>query len=290
MTAGSSGKSSPAARKYVHGYSAREQARLVDQADTLAGNLQSDTFYPAGDRVLEAGCGVGAQTVILARNSPGARFLSIDLSGDSLLAARRRTASAGISNVSFLRGDIFRLPFREEFFDHVFLCFVLEHLSDPVKALRCLRRVLKAGGTITVTEGDHGSAYFHPDSPCARKTIQCLVDIQAGMGGNSLIGRQLYPLLVKAGFADVAISPRIIYVDSSRPALVEGFTKNTFIAMVEGVKEQALRKGLMDEAEWDRGIDELYRSAGKDGTFLYTFFKGTGRKPMRGRKPTGEEE
>jgi hypothetical protein len=129
-----------------------------------------------------------------------------------------------------------------------------------------------------VIEGDHGSTYFYPESRDARKAIRCLVDIQAGMGGNALIGRQLYPLLKKSKFDDISVSPRMIYVDSSKPDLVEGFTKNTFIAMVKGVKEQAIRSGLMEEASWDQGIRDLYRTTGEDGTFIYTFFKGKALK------------
>jgi hypothetical protein len=98
------------------------------------------------------------------------------------------------------------------------------------------------------------------------------------MGGNALIGRQLYPLLRKAKYDDISISPRMVYVDSSKPDLVEGFTKNTFIAMVEGVKEQALRSGLMDEADWECGIRDLYRTTREDGTFVYSFFKGKALK------------
>lgn len=272
-------------KKYVHGYTRRESARLVDQATTLTEILHSDTVYPAGSNVLEAGCGVGAQTVILARNSPDARFTSIDLSEDSLRAARKRASSEGCTNVTFRPGDIFHLPFEAGTFDHVFVCFVLEHLPNPLEALRCLRRVLKRGGTITAVEGDHGSAYFHPDSPDAKKAIRCLIEIQAGMGGNSLIGRELYPLLGKAGFVDVRVSPRMVYVDSSRPDLVEGFTKNTFIAMVEGVKEQALRAGLVGETDWERGIRDLYRTTREDGTFIYTFFKGKALKSSAHARP-----
>jgi len=65
-------------REYVHGYTGREAERLRDQAETLTGLLHGDTRYPAGSEVLEAGCGTGAQTVILARNSPEARITSID--------------------------------------------------------------------------------------------------------------------------------------------------------------------------------------------------------------------
>jgi ubiquinone/menaquinone biosynthesis C-methylase UbiE len=260
---------------YVHGYSSRENARLVDQATTLTELLHGDTLYPAGSTALEAGCGVGAQTVILAKNSPGARITSIDVSETSLNQAAALAAQEHLSNVTFQVADIFNLPFEAASFDHVFVCFVLEHLKNPGEALARLQSVLKPGGTMTVIEGDHGSAYFHPESPLASQTIQCLIDIQARLGGNSLIGRQLYPLLKNAGFRNVAVSPRMVYVDSSKPGLVEGFTRNTFIAMVEGVREQALAWNLMNAAQWDKGIADLYASAGLDGVFCYTFFKAT---------------
>lgn len=265
-------------KKYVHGYTARESVRLVDQATTLSGILHCDIVYPAGSKVLEVGCGVGAQTVILARNSPKATFTSVDLSEESLRAARECVSSQGFTNVTFHQGDIFHLPYADDSFDHVFLCFVLEHLPNPIEALSCLRRVLKRGGTITVIEGDHGSTYFHPESPYARKAIRCLVDVQAAMGGNSLIGRELYPLLMKSRYRDITVSPRMVYVDSSKPDLVEGFTKNTFIAMVEGVRDQAIRSGLMGEADWDRGIRDLNRTTLEDGTFVYSFFNGNALK------------
>ena len=260
---------------YVHGYSTRENIRLVDQATTLTELLHNDTVYPAGSSVLEAGCGVGAQTVILAKNSPQAHFTSIDISPTSLQAAEAAVAQENLDNVTLQQADIFALPFPAESFDHIFVCFVLEHLNDPLAALRSLQPVLKRGGTITVIEGDHGSSYFHPDSQLASRTIQCLIDVQAQLGGNSLIGRQLYPLVKNAGFKAVKVSPRMVYVDSSKPTLVEGFTRNTFIAMVEGVRQQALAWQLMDEADWDNGIADLYESAGEDGVFCYTFFKAT---------------
>ena len=132
---------------------------------------------------------------------------------------------------------------------------------------------------MTVIEGDHGSFYCHPESREAMLTVQCLIDIQASHNGNARIGRQVYPLLCKAGYKTVHVSPRMVYVDSSKPDLVEGFSKNTFIAMVEGVEKQALNQGLIDEQTWAKGIKDLYKATEKDGTFCYTFFKGTAVKP-----------
>lgn len=262
--------------RYVHGYNSTEAQRLQDQAKTLVELLHSDTVYPEGHSVLEAGCGVGAQTVVLARNSPKALITSVDVSAASVAEAARAVRAAGLRNVTVRQADIFDLPFASGSFDHVFVCFVLEHLADPLQALRALGRVLKAGGTITVIEGDHGSAYFHPASALAGKAIQCLVELQAGTGGNALVGRTLYPLLRQAGFGEVLVSPRMVYADSSRPDLVEGFTRKTFTAMIAGVRETSVAAGLIDEESFDRGIADLYRTAEADGVFCYTFFKAVG--------------
>jgi len=263
-------------KAYVHGYDPREAVRLRDQASTLAELLHADTAYPEGHTVLEAGCGVGAQTVTLARNSPKARITSIDVSAASVAQAGKAVHAAGLRNVSLQQADIFDLPFAPNAFDDIFLCFVLEHLVRPLEALKALKRVLKPGGSITAIEGDHGSAYFYPDSEFARRAVHCLVELQASAGGNALIGRSLYPLLRDAGFDDVCVSPRMVYVDSSKPDLVEGFTKRTFTAMVEGIRGPAIADGLMSEAEFDRGIADLYRTAETDGVFCYTFFKAVG--------------
>lgn len=261
---------------YVHGYQPREAERLADQAGTLVDLLHADTAYPAGSRVLEIGCGVGAQTVTLAQRSPDARFTAVDVSADSLAEAQRRVRAAGATNVEFRLADLFALPFAAASFDHVFACFVLEHLAEPVAALAILRSLLGPAGTITVIEGDHGSAYFHPDDPAARAAIECQIHLQAAAGGDALIGRQLYPLLTAAGFGEVAVSPRMVYVDGSRPDLIDGFTEKTFTAMIEGVREPALAAGLLDEQTFDEGVAALHRTAGPDGVFCYTFFKVVG--------------
>ena len=140
-----------------------------------------------------------------------------------------------------------------------------------------MRDCLRPGGTITVIEGDHGSAYFHPDSEAARAAIFCQVELQSRAGGNALIGRSLYPLLVTAGYSDVRVSPRMVYVDAGKPELVDGFTKKTFTAMIEGVRQAAIEKGIIDPAAFDKGIEDLYRTTQPDGTFCYTFFKAAGK-------------
>lgn len=263
---------------YVHGYDYRENIRLQDQASTLVELLHSDTSYPAGSCVLEVGCGVGAQTVTLAQNSPNALITSVDISEASVREAERKAMTAGLTNVRFQQADIFNLHHGLDAFDHIFVCFVLEHLSRPIEALRTLKNHLRTGGTITVIEGDHGSVIFHPDSEAAQKAIQSQVELQRQAGGNAMIGRELYSLLLSAGYTSIRVSPRMVYVDSSKPELVEGFTKKTFTAMIEGIRESAIHTHLVEPYVFDKGIKDLYRTAELDGVFCYTFFKAIGQK------------
>lgn len=266
--------------KYVHGYSQREAVRLNDQADTLEELLHHDSVFSSGNLILEAGCGVGAQTQIIAPKNPECRFISIDISKESLQEAKSIALQNNILNVEFQQADIFHLPYPDEYFNDVFICFVLEHIPDPHNALLEVKRVLKKNGTLTVIEGDHGSTFMHPHSDEAHLAIDCQVELQKRAGGNANIGRELYPLIKNAGFNEVHVSPRMVYADSSKPDMVEGFTRNTFTAMIEGVEKPAIENKLLDAVTFRKGIDGLYRSSEEDGVFCYTFFKA---KAVKGR-------
>lgn len=264
--------------KYVHGYTAAETRRLSDQANTLADLLHDGTTYPPGTRVLEAGCGVGGQTVQLVTRSPGIDLVAVDLSEESLAQAKAAVAAAAPhARVDWRQGDLLDLPFDAGEFDHIFVCFVLEHLVDPVSALAALRRLLRPGGTITVIEGDHGTAVYHPWSPDAQAVVDYLVRLQAEAGGDSLIGRRLQPLVAAAGYEVLEAGVRSVYADETLPQLVDGFTRKTFIAMVESVRDRAIAAGLRTGRQWDEGIGALNRTAEPGGTFLYTFTKVVAR-------------
>ena len=263
--------------KYVHGYGAAEARRLEGQARTLEESLYHDSRFAAGSTVLEAGCGTGAQTVAVARRNPGVQILAVDRSAESLAQARARIGLAGLAGVRFEQADLLAPPWPPASFDHLLLCFVLEHLADPLVVLRGLLPSLKPGGSVTVIEGDHGSVLMHPDSAAARAAIDCQVALQRHHGGDANIGRRLYPLLRAAGLAELTVSPRLIYCDGSRPDLAEGFTLNTFTAMIAGVREVAVERGLLAAPTFDRGLADLRRAAAPDGIFSYTFFKATAR-------------
>ncbi len=262
---------------YVHGYDPREAERLADQAGTLVELLHHDTAYPPGSTVLEAGCGVGAQTVTLAAHSPGARITSIDVSAESLAEAERKVGEG----VEFLQADIFDLPFDDDSFDHVFVCFVLEHLSQPVEALTILKRVLRPGGTITVIEGDHGSAYFHPQSAEADAAIRCLIDLQADAGGDSLIGRRVYPADGRGGLrrrARIAAGG----LRGLQPAGDgRGLHPQDFHGNGGGRSgATAIAAGMIEPDAFDAGIRDLYRTARGGRHVLVHLLQGRGREAL----------
>jgi hypothetical protein len=91
--------------------------------------------------------------------------------------------------------------------------------------------------------------------------------------------------MVEAGFDAVRVSPRMVYADASRPHMVDGFTRKTFTAMIEGVREAAISAGLITRDNFDAGIRDLHRTTQRDGVFCYTFFKGVGKKSADRRAP-----
>ena len=264
---------------YVHGYTSRETRRLLEQALILEDLLHSDTSYEAGSHVLEAGCGVGGQTQILCRRNPEAHFTCIDISAESLGQAVKLAAGAGITNAAFQQADIFSLPFSPGTFNHVFVCFVLEHLPDPVDALGILTDLLKPGGTLTLIEGDHGSGFWTPESAESRKAWEGLVRSQRDLGHDPDIGRRLYPLLRGTGLDIRYVSPRWVYADQSNASLLDGVINQIIAPMVFSAEKQVLAHDLVPEDEWIKGLADIRDVASHpDGTFFYTWFKGLGRK------------
>ena len=117
--------------KYVHGYSEYESNRLHDQADSLADLLHHDSIWEKNSLILEAACGIGAQTKIIAPKNINSKFISIDISNKSLEQAKNVVDKNGITNVEFQKADIFSLPYEDEHFDHIFFSYLLEHLPNP---------------------------------------------------------------------------------------------------------------------------------------------------------------
>ncbi|MDH5508733.1 MAG: methyltransferase domain-containing protein [Nitrospinota bacterium] len=259
---------------YIHGYSEREIQRLVEQSTILEDLVHSGTCYAPGELILETGCGVGAQTAILRRRNPGCDFVSMDFSRDSLAAA-----SGYVGGGSFLQADLKSPPFRDESFHHIFICFLLEHIANPVQALAGLSRLLKPGGTVTLIEGDHHACVWYPRSQASAAVWNAMIRAQQDLGHDPLIGRGLHSLLTSAGFEVELSEPRTIYADAGHPELLEGMVNKIIVPMTMTAKEKAIAAGYVGPEEWESGMADLEQSGRPpEGAFFYSWFKAVGRK------------
>lgn len=264
---------------YVHGYSQRETQRLYEQAEILEKILHTGIVFTAGVKVLEAGCGVGAQTRLLLKRNPEAEFTCIDISEKSIATAKKLKGKGGFENVTFQQANIHKLAFTDELFDHIFICFVLEHLDDPVKALKELKRVLKPNGTMTCIEGDHGSCFWYPETPESIAAWNGLIAAQCAYGHQPNIGRTLTPLLTEAGFKIQSCEPVWLYADRFKPDLRDGIVNHIIVPMVQSAQEKILKDNLVSKDIYQKGIADLSRVDQIDeGTFFYTWFKAVARK------------
>ena len=259
---------------YVHGYSPRETQRLNEQSLILEELLHSGTHYQPGNIVLEPGCGVGAQTVLLARRNPATFIISMDISKNSVEKARQLCQENHIETVAFQFASIQHLPYKAASFDHIFINFVLEHLAKPLETLLELRQLLKPGGTLTAIEGDHGSCFWYPETPESRQVWQAMITVQQAQGHDPLIGRRLYPLLRTAGLWVKEVSPRWVYTDANNPSLMDGVLNKIIVPMTQTARQQALEQKLVTESVWEKGMSDLANSGvPPSGTFFYTWFK-----------------
>lgn len=155
----------------------------------------------SGMSLLDCGCGVGSITFDLAEIVAPGQVMGIDTDAGQLEVARSEAARRGLANVRFEVADIHALPFPDASFDAVLAHTLLIHLRDPLGAIRAMKRVLKAGGVIAVSDDDWSTFRISPPSPFADLFIDIWPRILAYHGGSPYYSPHLRRLLVEAGFA-----------------------------------------------------------------------------------------
>ena len=204
---------------YIHGFSTEEQARLVRQARMFEPSLFSHVDYSDATRLLEVGCGVGAQTEILLRRFPQLHVTGIDRSAAQLAAAEHNLAATAwcAERYALKQADATDLPFGERSFDAAYLCWVLEHMPSPARVLSEVRRVLSPGATVYVTEVLNASFFLDPYSPHLLRYWLAFNDHQYDAGGDPFIGAKLGNLLLAGGYHDVHTEVKTIHLDNRQP-------------------------------------------------------------------------
>ncbi|MHB8644822.1 MAG: class I SAM-dependent methyltransferase [Thermomicrobiales bacterium] len=207
----------------------------------------------AGQRLLDVGCGPGSITCDLAALVAPGEVIGIDLQASQVEAAKELAAQRGVANVTFEVGNIYDLPFRDARFDVGVALGTLFHLSDPLAALREMRRVLKPGSLVAVVDIDAAATLVSPSLPPVERLIAVTYRVVEHNGGNPYLGRHHRALLLEAGFARPEIYPNMVFhgtLETTRRAA------ETFVLRLQGPVQEAaiLGEGWATREE----LDELY--------------------------------
>jgi SAM-dependent methyltransferase len=159
--------------------------------------------------LLDVGCGPGSITVDLARRVPDGSVVGVDSVGEPLDSARQAAADAGRPNVSFAGGDVYRLRFADGTFDVVHAHQLLQHLADPVAALREMRRVCAPGGLVAARDADYAAMTWHPADPLLDRWLEVYRQVARRGGGEPDAGRRLLSWAQAAGFAGITPSASV---------------------------------------------------------------------------------
>lgn len=188
---------------YTHGHHesvlrSHRWRTAANSAGHLLPHLRSD------QHLLDIGAGPGTITVDLARHV--GRVTATEVGEDELDLTREAATRAGIDTITFAVADVHDLPFEDGLFDVVHAHQVLQHVGDPVRALREMRRVTKPGGLVAVRDSDYRGFVWHPQVPALEEWMALYQRAARANGGEPDAGRQLHAWARAAGFVDVTPS------------------------------------------------------------------------------------
>lgn len=222
-----------------------------------------------GMRLLDVGCGPATITADLAKAVAPGRVIGIEPVEGILATARENAVSAGAPrSLSFEVADVYALPYDDASFDVVHAHQVLQHLSDPVAALREMRRVCRPGGLIAVRDADYGAMAWFPAVEGIDRWQQAYRDTAYAGGYHPDAGRMLKSWAIEAGFADVVSSGSVwCYASDDEVAWWSELWADR--AIYSDFARQAKERGVADDAGL-QAISAAWRDWGtaRDAWFL----------------------
>ncbi len=260
--------------QYTHGYKLPALAGLNRRTAESHASWLLPRLKP-GDRVLDAGPGPGTITLGLARAVSPGKVTGVEIGQPYVDLATETARNDNVENVEFLQGDALDLDFDDETFDVVFSFAVLEHIPEPIDALREWYRVLKPGGLIAVGSSAV-SWHAHPlDAPLGPPKMNFYYRVWETNGGHPDMAADQPQLVRRAGFQDIEIGGFFQHSDPQQQASTwpERFRDPDFI-------KQAVDAGFASAEEIEEVAQEV-EAWGKDpdAWYMLPWFWALGRKP-----------
>lgn len=263
---------------YIHGFDEIEQARLVSQAAVLEEIIFEKIDFKNPAKILEIGSGVGAQTEILLNRYPNTHVTGVELSEIQL-----NTAQAYISSkfdnfrYEYHQANAEELPFEDNSYDAIYICWVLEHVPNPQKIVNECFRVLKPNGIISITEVQNNTLWLIPKSKFLIDYWNKYNNLQLQMNGNPYVGIEIGNFIEKAGFTDNQVYTQTFLYDNNqaekREIMVDYWTELMLSAFPELVKH-----GYFLESDKYILVEEMNKVKEANGVFHCAFVQCLGKK------------
>lgn len=267
---------------YIHGTSESEQKRLSLMNDVLLNQAELREMSLRGDeRIIDFGSGLGQFSRAMARAVPRGRVVGIERDDDQLAGARRLAAEDGEASLVELRqGDVLQLDLGDEWetFDVAHTRFLLEHLPDPLRAVKAMVRAVRRGGRIVLADDDHGLLRLWPEPPGFYDLWNAYMRTYDRIGNDPFVGRRLVQLLADAGARPV----RNTWIFFGGCAGMETFPvlASNMAGVVRTAREAMISMRLVEPEVFDRVMDEYARwSQRPDAALWFSVSWAEGTRP-----------
>jgi ubiquinone/menaquinone biosynthesis C-methylase UbiE len=254
--------------QYTHSGKIEEVARLEAQAQAMAEVIQREfklISFKQGMKVLDAGCGTGANTRKIANTVSPGEVIGIDMDSLFITEARKFASNEGIRNVHYDVGDITHLQYPDKIFDVTYCRLVLMHVNNPITTVTELKRVTKPKGLIAVSDNDDGGVITFPEMPKMIELWTQYGQSAKERGEDRYIGRQLFSILSQAGLHSVSIHPLPIHATQQNPEMLK-LLVSVPVQIIELSKEDMLN-GYMTESQYQEALQEVHRFLNHPGAF-----------------------
>jgi ubiquinone/menaquinone biosynthesis C-methylase UbiE len=262
---------------YLHGFSQVEQQRLRRQALFAEYAVYQNIDFTRAKKVLEVGCGVGAQSEILLRRFPNLLLTGIDKNQAQLEQAQSFLSSLPYTQNRYelLNMDATALEFPSGYFDGAFICWLLEHVPNPTMVLSEVRRVLRPGATVYISEVMNSSFLIDPYSPNTWQYWLAFNNYQIDNGGDPFVGAKLGNILMQMGFSNIMTIPKIWHFDNRAPAkrkeIIEFWSELLLSASEQLVDQKRVDQHVVDAMK--RELESVAREP--SSVFFYAFIQAS---------------